>query len=658
MCGIAGVCSMDHPFPVSPADTVARMTGALVHRGPDESGIYLDDWAGLGHTRLSIVDLSTGTQPLHNEDETLWIVYNGEVFNYPDLRSGLGERGHRFYTTTDTEVILHLYEEKGPACLDDMNGQFALAIWDSRKKELFLARDRVGIRPLHYTVQKGVFLFASEIKALFLYRDVPRRIDPEAMDQIFTFWTTLPGKTVFQGIQELPPGHYMRVGHGNISMRRYWDIPFSLPSEQLKASTSEICEGIGNLLKDAVRIRLRADVPVGSYISGGLDSSGVTALARKNFSNHLRTFAIRFEARPFDESPYIDQMVSALGTEHTDIRAGNGQIGQSFADVLWHCEKPLLRTAPVPLFLLSREVRNSGIKAVLTGEGADEVFGGYDIFRETLVRKFWSRRPGSEVRPALLTRLYPDIFHDPRVRPALRSFFAKGIDRPDDLLFSHLIRWQNTSRTKTFFSKDLKEAIGGYNGYDDVRERLPESFPVWDVLSRAQYLEMSIFMSNYLLSSQGDRPAMAHSVEIRLPFLDYRVVEFLGRVPPKLKIFGLKEKFLLKKCFRDLLPDTVLKRPKHPYRAPIRDSLMKGDLPYVREALSEQALREANLFDVSKVGMLRKKLESVPHASEVDEMALAGIVSSQLIYKKFVSRFPAASFLPLSPTLFIDRRSR
>jgi asparagine synthase (glutamine-hydrolysing) len=634
------------------------MTGALSHRGPDESGLYLDDIVGFGHARLSIVDLSTGTQPLHNEDGTIWIVYNGEVFNYPELRKKLLERGHVFYTTTDTEVILHLYEEKGPACLADLNGQFALAIWNSITRELFLARDRLGIRPLHYTVQGGNFLFASEIKAIFMHGDISRNLDPEALEQVFTFWTTLPGRTVFREIRELPPGHFMRVASGEVSVRRYWDIPFSLPQEQLKSPVGEICERIGDLLKDAVRIRLRADVPVGSYLSGGLDSSGISEMVRRSIRDNLRTFSIRFEAEKFDESPYIDQMVSALKSDHTDMRAGSDQIGQSFPDVLWHCEKPLLRTAPVPLYLLSREVRNSGVKAVLTGEGADEVFGGYDIFRETIVRKFWSRRPDSKYRPALLARLYPDIFDDPRILPALRSFFAMGIDHPEDPLFSHIVRWQNTRRTRAFFSEDLKNATGKYNVYDELRGHLPGSFSLWDPLSRAQYLEMAIFMSNYLLSSQGDRPAMAHSVEIRLPFLDYRLVEFMGKVPPKVKIVGLKEKFLLKRCFRGMLPDTILDRPKHPYRAPIRDSLLNRNVPRIREALSDRSMRDANLFSMPKVGMLLKKLETVPRASEVDEMALAGIVSSQLIYEQFVSRFPTMPTRAISPNILVDRRSK
>ncbi len=291
MCGIAGVLNLKEPGSIS-SDLIEKMISTLYHRGPDESGIYLDDWIGLGHTRLSIIDLSSGTQPIHNEDETLWIVYNGEVFNYPELKQDLLNKGHRFYTTTDTEVILHLYEEEGPTCLDLLNGQFAIAIWDLRKKELFLARDRVGIRPLYYTIQGDSVIFASEIKAIFMEEKIPREIDPIAIDQIFTFWSTLPNRTIFKGINELSPGHFLKASQDNVTIKKYWDIPFRPPEEQLNWTRDDVCQEIKELLKDAVRIRLRADVPVGCYLSGGLDSSGVTALVLRNFNSEVRTFGI------------------------------------------------------------------------------------------------------------------------------------------------------------------------------------------------------------------------------------------------------------------------------------------------------------------------------------------------------------------------------
>jgi asparagine synthase (glutamine-hydrolysing) len=657
MCGIAGICSIETPDGIS-LNAIKSMTGVLRHRGPDEAGVYIDDYVGLGHARLSIIDLASGVQPIHNEDQSLWIVYNGEVFNYVELKQDLLRKGHRFYTTSDTEVVLHLYEEEGPDCLSKLNGQFALAIWDARKKDLFLARDRLGIRPLYYTIADGMLVFGSEVKAIFMNENVSREIDPVAMDQIFTFWTTLTPKTVFKDIYELPPGHYLRTSKGHVSITKYWDIPLYSRNEQFDLNPQEICEKVQELLQDAVRIRLRADVPVGCYLSGGLDSSAASALVVRNFDNDVRTFGIRFEQDGFDEGNHQGRMVSFLGTNHTDIEATNEKIGLSLFDCLWHCEKPLLRTAPIPLFLLSDVVHNSGYKVVLTGEGADEVFGGYNIFREAKVRRFWARYPDSHSRAELIGELYPYIFDNPRLKRSLQSFFKRGLDRTDDPIFSHLIRWGNTSRLKKLFSAELAGEIGSYSGYEQVREGLPEAFGKADNLSKAQYLEMSIFLSNYLLSSQGDRVAMAHSLEIRLPFLDPRIIDFMARVPPKWKILGLNEKHILKRSFHEIVPPEITGRSKHPYRAPIKQSLLNEQTAqHTREVLSERPLEKAGLFDAKKVARLLQKLQKTDNPSEIDNMALVGVVSSQLVHQQFIEEFPNGAACSASPTLVVDHRS-
>jgi len=657
MCGIAGICHIDGPDGIS-LNLLKKMIGVLGHRGPDETGVYLDNHVGLGHARLSIIDLSSGVQPIHNEDETLWIIYNGEVFNYVELKKELEQKGHRFYTTSDTEVILHLYEEEGPECVTRLNGQFGMAIWDVNAKSLFLARDRVGIRPLFYTVLDNTLFFGSEIKSIFMNPNVPRRIDPVAMDQIFTFWTTLAPRTIFEHVYELPPGHYLTVSEGEVAVEKYWDIPLYSPSEQIDLAPEEISREIGRLLQEAIRIRLRADVPVGCYLSGGLDSSGITTLVVKNFDSHVRTFGIRFEEDAFDEGNYQRQMVSYLNVDHTDVVATNEDIGAALGDCLWHCEKPLLRTGPIPLYLLSRIVRQSDFKVVLTGEGADEVFGGYNIFREAKVRRFWAKAPDSQRRAGLIGQLYPYIFNNPRLKRTLQSFFSKGLDQADDPLFSHMIRWENTSKLKNFFSGDLSQEIGSYCGYEQVKECLPMAFEDADYLSRAQYLETAIFLSGYLLSSQGDRMAMAHSVEIRLPFLDPSVMEFMGRVPAKWKILGLNEKHILKKTFKGILPEEILRRPKNPYRAPIRQSLLNHKMmDETQQAFSETSLKNAGLFDAGKVAKLLRKMKVSGRASEIDDMALMGILSSQLVYQQFVEDFPCRPAHDVCPDLIVDHRS-
>lgn len=658
MCGIAGILNIG-AAPPPEAESISKMVATLHHRGPDGTGLYLDDTIALGHARLSIIDLAGGAQPIHNEDETLWIVYNGEVFNYPELRRDLLARGHRFSTTTDTEVILHLYEEKGAGCLEDLNGQFAFAIWDARRRELFLARDRIGILPLHYAVREGRLYFASEVKAILALPEVPRELDPVVLDQIFTFWAPLPGRTVFAGVNELPPGHWLAVRDGAIRIGRYWSLTFPGRGERQELAEEEVSTTIRSLVTDAVRIRLRADVPVGSYLSGGLDSSTITAVVRRHFNNELRTFGIRFEEQAFDEGEFQHQMVSFLGTDHTEMLAGNDRIGEAFRDAIWFGERPLLRTAPTPLLLLAGVVRQNGFKVVLTGEGADEVFGGYDIFREAKIREFWSRQPQSSFRPMLLRRLYPDVFRgNAQVRPFLQSFFGRGLDQAGSPFFSHLVRWENTEKAKRFFSQDLTAAIGGYSCYEDLQGMLPEDYPTWDGLSRAQYLETAIFLSNYLLSAQGDRMAMANSVEMRPPYLDHRIVEFMGRVSPKMKIRGLDEKHILKKTFRDLLPATIVGRSKHPYRAPIRQTLLGRPDAWAWEMLGEDALKRSGLFDPGRVGFLVKKLRATSALSEFDSMALCGIVSTQLVHQLYVERGPVEAHARLAPGVFVDRRGR
>ena len=659
MCGIAGICPLGTGRRVHDADDLRRMLSMVHYRGPDEMGLYLDDGIALGQVRLSIIDLAGGTQPIHNEDRTVWIVYNGELFNYLELREDLEVRGHRFYTKSDTEVIVHLYEQYGPDCLDRMNGEFAFAIWDSREGSLFMARDRLGIRPLHYAVCEGRLLFGSEIKSILVHEEVPRRLDPEALHQIFTFWAPLSPATAFEGIVEVPAGHYLRCRSGDIQVRRYWSIPLYDRGDLLDAPAEALAEQVRETLLDAVRIRLRADVPVGSYLSGGLDSSILTSLIVRNFNNRVRTFGITFEEARFNEAAYQNEMVQFLGCSHSEVLATNRGIGDRLARVLWHCEQPLLRTSPVPLFDLSGLVRDSGFKVVLSGEGADEVFGGYDQFKETKIRRFWASQPGSRRRADLIGRLYPYIFDDPRQRRAVQAFFGRGLDRVDDPLFSHLLRWSNTRRVEQFFSQDFLSTLDGRDPVERVRAALPANFGRTDWLSRAQYLEMTIFLSRYLLSSQGDRMAMAHSVETRLPYLDYRVVDLMARVSARHKIAGLTEKWLLRKAFADILPKSIGQRPKHPYRAPIQQGLLHAShRDMVQDLLGHEAVARTGLFDAAKVQRLLDRLTRTDSPSETDNMALVGILSTQSLYRQFIQDFPKANPMPHCPQQVTDLRSR
>ena len=643
MCGIAGI--IDHTPPAAKEALLRRMLGLIRHRGPDAFGMYLHDKVGLGSARLRILDLAGGDQPIHNETGTVWIVYNGEVFNYPDLRVELEQKGHRFYTKTDTEVLVHLYEEMGPELLNKLNGQFAFALWDSREQVLMLARDRVGIRPLFYHLENGRLLFGSEIKTIFADSSVSRDLDVQALSDIFTCWSPLGDATAFKGIRQLLPGHYALYRNGSLKARPYWRLSFSGDGRQERPFES-YREELSALLYDATKIRLRADVPVGAYLSGGLDSTYVTALVKKHFDNRLRTFSVSFSDERFDEAPFQLKAVDALQTDHRMIRCTDRDIGETLPKVVWHTEVPMTRTAPAPLYMLSGLVRENSFKVVLTGEGSDEIFAGYDIFKEDRVRRFWAREPESAFRPLLLRRLYPDIFSADTGRAGafLTGFFRKGLARVSSPVYSHLIRWENTAQIKTFFSDGMLAQSGTVEDFvDRYTATLPEDYTRWDPLSRAQYTEIAIFLSNYLLSSQGDRVAMGHSVEGRFPFLDYRVVEFACGLPPQHRLHVLRDKYILRKAAQDLIPPELAMRPKQPYRAPISRCFMGSRAPdYVEDLLSQEALKETGYFNPVKVRRLVEKCRKQGGAllSERENMAVIGVISTQLLDHHFIRRFP------------------
>ena len=645
MCGIAGMFERKRTRSVVEAD-MRQMLAALRHRGPDEFGILLDREIGLGNARLSIIDLGGGSQPIANEDETLWIVFNGEVFNYIELRADLEKLGHRFRTSSDTEVILHMFEEYGPQCLNKLNGQFAIAIWDKNKRQLFLGRDRLGVRPLFYThTTDGALVFASEIKSILSTKRVNAEIDPAIVEQVFTYWSPLSPNTVFRGIKELPPGHFLIADNQSVQVERYWKNEFPMDADGLNTNgtrrVEEVIEEFRALLIDACRIRLRADVPVGSYLSGGLDSSTIASVVRRHTTNKLVTFSIAFSDQKFDESEFQMEMAAHLGTEHHVVRATHSEIADVFPQVVWHTEVPLMRTAPAPMFMLSKLVRDTGYKVVLTGEGADEFLAGYDIFKEAKVRRFWAQQPGSKLRPQLFKSLYPDIGLSQSNASYLAAFFGEGLMDVNSPVYSHAIRWRNNRRTRRFLD-DRVTANSSSSGVDEVAATLPPEFKRWSPLARAQFLEISVFLSQYLLSSQGDRMGMAHSIEGRFPFLDYRMVEFCNRLDPRLKMRCLTEKWLLKEAAQPWLPDIIRRRPKRPYRAPIHRSFFNEKTPaYVREVLSPENIKAAGLFKSGSIEQLIRKIDAGGVIGETDDMALAGIISTQLVHEQFVKNFPS-----------------
>ncbi len=662
MCGIAGCVGL-HAGAAPPAiEDLVAMAGALRHRGPDEFGLYRDARAGLAHTRLSIIDLATGQQPLSNEDGTLWIVFNGEIFNYLELREELIALGHRFRTRSDTEVIVHAWEAWGEGAFGRFNGQFAVALWDSRRGRLVLARDRLGVRPLYLAEHEGRLWFASEVKAIFAGAPgFHRELDPVGLAETFTFWTVVPPQSIFRGISELEPGHVRTWENGAWQDRAYWTPRYpAAPGEGFQGSLDEATERVGAALEQAVSLRmLRADVPVGSYLSGGLDSSLVAALGRRVKGDRFLTFSIRFEEAEYDETPFQRAVVDRIGSDHREIVVGRQGIAAVFPEVVAHAERPLLRTAPAPLFLLSRLVRDSGIKVVLTGEGADEMFAGYDLFREGKVRRFWGRRPGSSLRAGLLKRLYPWLARSPVAqRRMAEEFFGRSREQWAAPGFAHQTRWGPAAALQRLFTDDLRHQAGAVDVVGRLLATLPAAFPDWTPLAQDQYLECKTLLSGYLLASQGDRMLMANSVEGRFPFLDADVVELANALPPSHKLWGLDEKHVLKRAARGIVPDEVVRRAKQPYRAPDALSFVGADAPaWVADAVSPEAVRRAGVFAVEGVDRLWRKCQasggSAP-LSNADNMALVGVLSTGLLHEQLVRRAPERA-TGLRFQTFVDR---
>ncbi len=625
------------------------MIGALRHRGPDGEGLWFDGPIALGHARLSIIDLAGGAQPMGNEDGRIQVVFNGEIFNYVELRAELLARGHAFRTASDTEVLVHLYEEHGDDFLSRLNGQFAIALWDGGRQRLLLARDPVGIRPLFHTTVAGQLLFGSEVKALFALPRVPRALSAEGLASVFSYWSVLPPGTVFEGVRSLPPGHRLVIDAQGQRLERWWDWPYA-NAETPAWSDERWADELHTLLLDAVRLQLRADVPVGAYLSGGLDSSIITTLIRRRTNTPLRSFSLTFEDAEFDERSHQRELVQNLGTEHSSIEASKAAIAAAFPRMIRHAESPVVRTAPVPMMLLADSVRAAGYKVVLTGEGADEAFGGYDIFKEAAIRRFVARQPGSRWRGALLQRLYPYLAASPAAGRAMtQSFFGVGLGRVGSPGFAHMLRAATTRRVLPFFHADLQPALQRFDPDTALAATLPADIMRWPALARDQYVEAHTLMSGYLLSSQGDRMAMAASIEARFPFLDPRVLALSCRLPARLKLCGLHEKVLLRRAFAAELPPSIGQRTKQPYRAPESACFFEPGADGARlreptaELLGPVSLRDAGLFDPVAVGRLAEKCRNGRAIGFGDNQAFVGIVSTMWLHRQFVQGNHAAA---------------
>lgn len=639
MCGIAGIIS-NQTLNVDVEQTAMSMAQSITHRGPDGAGYYSDSKALLVHTRLSIIDLASGDQPIHNQDKTVWVVFNGEIYNFIELREDLIEKGYHFYTKSDTEVIVHLYQEYGDEFVQFLNGQFAICLWDTKNQRALLIRDRVGIAPLYYAQENDSLLFASEVKAILTAREEKPKLNLSALDQLLTFWAPVSPNTVFEGVYEISPGQMAVFENGKLVKSKYWDLNFPPKSGFEPVNEKESCEKVHDLLIDATKLRLRSDVPVAAYLSGGLDSSILVSCINNFTDTQLTTFSLTFADKGMDESSYQQQMVDQLKTAHKSVACADEDVSKNFLDSIWHIESPIIRTAPIPMGILSGLVKENDYKVVLTGEGADEIFGGYDLFKETKLRAFWAKNPDSSWRPALINRLYPYLnLSQGKANTFLQNFFGGGVDKPNYPLFSHMPRWFATSKIKQFYSAETNERLAE-NAEEELISTLPSNFEEWDLFNKAQYLEVKTLMSGYLLNSQGDRMLMKNSVEGRFPFLDHRVIEHANTLDPRLKMKVLNEKYILKQSMGKYLPNDIVNRYKQPYRAPNIPSFFgEHENEYVDELLAQDTVDRYGYFDGKKVSMLVKKIRAGRSIGQKDNMALVSILSTQAWHRMFIENF-------------------
>ncbi|HLP72280.1 MAG TPA: asparagine synthase (glutamine-hydrolyzing) [Bacteroidales bacterium] len=632
MCGISGIYGYETD-PGKRKDTLMNMLSVLQHRGPDGCGYYLAPEVALGQNRLSIVDLATGDQPIVTDKSV--IIFNGEIYNYIELKSELEQKGVRFVTTCDTEVLLKAYEYYGESCFEKLNGQFAVLIWNKLTKELIAARDRFGVRPFYMLDFNSKIYFSSELKSFDQVTGYSREYDPKYLFEHCLLWNTLGDHTVFKNIRSLPAGTYRVFSKGRmVRESRYYEIGQS--KMPVFKSIREAGEAFKAMLDDSVRLRLRSDVPVGAYLSGGIDSSVVLYLINNHTRNTFKTFSITFEDKEFDESSYQHDMVKHIHSEHHSVNITYEKIDKAFPEAVYHFERPVFRTAPVPLFLLSELVRKNDIKVVLTGEGADEVLFGYDSYKELKLLEFWSRYPESTLRPKLIKKLYPHLsnYSDGNQYGMMKMFYEDFLHEYDNELASLNIRINNNRVMQNYFNGEYRTDFNKENFILRLRKWLPENYPSFNLLQKNQFLEMRTLLSGYLLSSQGDRMSMAHSVEGRYPFLDHRLVDLLFGMSNDYKLKGFNQKFLLKESYKTNIPQSIINRPKRPYMSPdLRSFIVKGK-PTDNTAffLSDELIKDYGIFNPKWVRrFLQKFSDGIPASIGYrDNMIITFILSTQI----------------------------
>jgi len=632
MCGICGIYSFEADPRIDGA-LLERMTDSLVHRGPDEAGYFVDRAIGLGHRRLSIIDVAAGQQPIFNEDRTCCIIFNGEIYNYQPLREFLLGKGHLFQTQSDTEVILHLYEELGEACVEQLRGMFAFAIWDQSRRALFLARDRLGVKPLYYSLHQGRCVFGSEIKAIVCDPSIPREIDLQATDQYFSLLYIPAPRTIFRHIHKLPPAHTLTVTKEGARLREYWDVRFE-PEMHSGASEEALCQQLGELLSEAVKIRLVSEVPLGAFLSGGIDSATVVALMAKAGSDPVNTCAIGFREDQFNELPYARLVANHHKTNHHEYVV-DPQIAEVLEKLSWHFDEPFADASAVPTYYVSKMARER-VTVALSGDGGDENFAGY--------RRYYFDRLENRLREYLPAWLSPAVRTAASLYPKAdwlpRPFRAKTLLNnlslsPVEGYFNSVSSIGDTVKQR-LYSRDYLAVLNGHDRAIDLFRRYFQKAANADPLSTIQYVDIKTYLVDDICA-KVDRASMASSLEVRSPFLDHKLVEFAAAIPWQFKLRGRIGKYILKETVKHVLPEEVVHRRKMGFSIPVRQWLRRELSTFCREHLESLGRRRPELFDA---GFMRRLHSEHDSGLRDHSTVLWSLLAFELWEQRFMS--PAA----------------
>jgi asparagine synthase (glutamine-hydrolysing) len=596
MCGICGIINRDFRVPVNAA-IVKKMNDAIIHRGPDDEGQHVKQNVGLGMRRLSIIDLVTGAQPIYNEDKTVVIVFNGEIYNHDVVRSELEKKGHHFRTNADTEVIIHAYEEFGVDCVKKLNGMFAFSIWDERKKRLFIARDRIGIKPLYYYVDEKRIVFGSEIKSILQVPEVPREVDRKALDTFLTFEYIPSPSSIFKGIYKLPAGHWLLFENGQIKTEKYWFLDYKASPK----NEDQLAEELREILLDAVKVRLMSDVPLGSFLSGGLDSSSIVAMMSKSMSTPVKSFSIGFDDSTYNELPYARAVAKHFNTDHFEeiIKPNAVELTEK---IIGQLDEPFGDFSVFPTYLVSQMARKH-VTVVLSGDGGDELLAGYDTYIAEKIAKRYARLPSffrnGFVGP-IINSVPPTDKKKGLVNKAKR--FIEGTNLPKELQHVRWMIFLQEAEKQLLYTKNFGQELNDHDPYQFILEKI-DQISSTEPLDQQEYIDIKTYLVDDILV-KVDRMSMAVSLEARVPLLDHRFVEFAATIPGPMRLKEKRTKHILKKAMTGILPDYIINRGKEGFSIPIKNWMKNELYPMMMDALSESNVKDAGFFEPKYVTQL------------------------------------------------------